>query len=373
MPKTSSDLSREDLIALIEERAEDVCGGKMYEVEVKIDELEEDLKASKEIIKNLEQSLKQTQSDLQTLSDENKQLKGLVNMLQENKELRSNNELVQLKKEIDVLKKDKPVKAQAIEVKKLQQEVEELRVIREEVKEINDCKSKQVSDLGEKITKLEAENDQKSRKIRSMEFKWGKDKSKIKDLLITVDELQQNQHRSSVQLVGLPESDSKEADEKKVVKLARDKTGLKLKKDDFLEVYRLGKKCDGKNRDLVIKFTNMKTRDIFHENRKKTAPHKDPAKNIYVNDVLTTYRKGLFYAARKLCKAHKLCAAWTQQGNVLVRKTEGDKATEIKCYDDLIPFRDSHYSYSDSYSETNPMENLEDNDELSSHLSDYSY
>ena len=231
---------------------------------------------------------------------------------------------------------------------------------------------KQVSDLEEKVTKLEDENDQKSRKIRSMEFKWGEDKSKIKDLLITVDELQQNQHRSSVQLVGLPESDNKEADVKKVVKLAKDKIGLKLKKDDLPEVYRLGKKRDGKNRDLVVKFTNRKTRDAFHENRKKTAPHKDPAKNIYVNDVLTNYRKGLFYAARKLYKAHKLCAAWTQQGNVLVRKSDGDKATEIKCYDDLIPFRDSHYSYSDSNSESNPMDDPDDKDELS-HLSDYSY
>ena len=43
-PKKTSELSIEDLIKLIEERAEDVCGGKMYEVEVHIDELEEDLR-----------------------------------------------------------------------------------------------------------------------------------------------------------------------------------------------------------------------------------------------------------------------------------------------------------------------------------------
>ncbi len=74
MPKNDNELSREDLIALIEERAEDVCGGKMYEVEVKIDELEEELDASKETVKNLEQSLKQAQSDLQSLSQENNTL-----------------------------------------------------------------------------------------------------------------------------------------------------------------------------------------------------------------------------------------------------------------------------------------------------------
>ncbi len=93
-----------------------------------------------------------------------------------------------------------------------------------------------------------------------MEFEHGKDKSKIKDLMITVDELQQSQHRASVQIVGIPESESKEADLKKVIKLAKDKFGLKLKTDDLPEVYRLGKKCEGKNRDLVIKFWNKKNK-----------------------------------------------------------------------------------------------------------------
>ncbi len=230
----------------------------------------------------------------------------------------------------------------------------------------------QVSDLEAKITNLEAENDQKSKQIRRMEFQQGKDKSKIKELMITVDELQQNQHKSSIQLVGLPESNSEEADMKKFVQFARDKIGVKLKNSDVPEIYRLGKKSDKKTRDLVIKFSNQKTRDTFHTKRKKAAPHKDPAKNIYVNDVLTTYRKGLFYAARKLYKGKKLCAAWTQQGNVLVRKTEGDKAMEIKCYDDLVPFRDGNCNYSITYSEPDATSSLDDNDGMSQ-LSGFSY
>ena len=68
----------------------DMSGRKMYEVEVKINELEEDLKTSKENIKSLKQSLEQAQIDLQALDEENKQLKTLVNTLQENKELRNN-------------------------------------------------------------------------------------------------------------------------------------------------------------------------------------------------------------------------------------------------------------------------------------------
>ncbi len=92
-----------------------------------------------------------------------------------------------------------------------------------------------------------------------------------------------------------------------------------------------------------------------------------------MNDVLTTYRKGLFYAARKLYKAHKLCAAWTQQGNVLVRKIDGDKTTEIKSYDDLIPFRDNDCNDSTTCSELETIDDLAGYTDEMSHLSDYSY
>ena len=98
-------------------------------------------------------------------------------------------------------------------------------------------------------------------------------------------------------------------------------------------------------------YQRKKSRHQFYQNRKKTAPHKDPAKNIYVNDLLTTYyRKGRFYAA----KSHKICAAWSQQGNV--------------SYDDLLPFQDKSYRSSYIHSESDMT-----SDEEISHWSDYSY
>ena len=246
--------------------------------------------------------------------------------------------------------------------------VDDIAQLKSEMESTINKLKKQVGDLETKVVNLEEENDRKSKRLRSMEFLMGKDKQKIKELTITVDEIQQSQHKSSVQVVGLAESENEEADVKKVVKLAREKMGLKLKKSAVSEVNRLGKKSEGKVRDLVIRFTDQESRNQFHGNRKKTAPHKDPAKNIYVNDLLTTYRKGLFYAARKLYKSHKICAAWTQQGNVLVRKMDGEKAVEVKSYDDLRPFQDENYSSSYVHS----MSDLT-NDDVISHLSDYSY
>ncbi len=114
---------------------------------------------------------------------------------------------------------------------------------------------------------------------------------------------------------------------------------MKLKKQDLSEVYRLGKKIEGKKRDIVVNFAEKKTRDNFYLMRKTTTPHKDPQKNIYINDQLTNFRKGLFYQARKLLKSHKLYAAWTQNGNVLVRKSEGSSVVQILKYEDLRLWR----------------------------------
>ncbi len=271
----------------------------------------------------------------------------------------------------DVLKCEKG--SGEIIVKKALQEVQkqflvDITQLKSEMDSAIEKLKKQVGDLETKVANLQEENDRKSKQLRSMEFQNGKDKPKRKELTITIDELEQSQHKSSVQIVGLSESENEEADVKKVVKLAREKMNLKLKKTDVSDVHRLGKKCDGKARDLVIKFTDQKSRDQFHLNRKKTAPHKDPSKNIYVNDVLTTYRKGLFYAARKLFKSHKICAAWTQKGNVLVRKADGDQAMEVKCYDDLRQFQEKSYSSSFVHSESDMT-----SEDVLSHLSDYSY
>ncbi len=208
-----------------------------------------------------------------------------------------------------------------------------------------------------------------------MEFESQKDKKKIEDLTITIDELQQDSLRSSVQIVGLPECDKDGEDAKKIVKLAHDKLKMKLKKQDLSEVYRLGKKMEGKTRDIVVNFAEKKTRDQFYLKRKMTTPHKDPGKNIYINDQLTHFRKGLFYQARKMLKSHKLHAAWTQNGNVLVRKSEGGSVLQILKYQDLRALQDQDYEDNLMSGDASlDVSNLNlTNEEMLSSISDYSY
>ena len=170
--------------------------------------------------------------------------------------------------------------------------------------------------------------------------------------------------------MGLKETDNEEDDLKKILKLSKETMGCKIKKTDIKNIHRLGKKSNEKPRDVIIQFADHSTRKKFYENRKKTSPHKDTARNIYINDHLTNYRKGLYFATRKLLKSNKLYAAWTQHGNVLVRKTEKGTIKEIQSHEGLAEFMDKVRLSGTSDDDFTSGITEED---LISHLSDYSY
>ncbi len=320
------ELSREDLIKLIEERAEDVCGGKMYEVEVQVYKLEEDLENSQETIKSLKQSLAQAQTDLQTLGEENKQLRTLVTTLQENKELKNINDISQLKKELDVLKKEKSSKSQAADIKKLQQDVEELTKIREELKEIKN--QGDLSAYQQEIQSLKKSRDGINKNLSKKE-------KQIVMLKSEVDRMDQKQRENRLRIMGVPEDENEEL-VKTITKIAQNKLGMKkFNKDNIDLVYRSGKKKQQRHRDIVVQFKTKTIKDQFQQFRKKLTDGIAPAKKVYLNDDLTEFRQKLLYDARQLAKREKLKAAWSQEGNIMVLKDTNTRPVAITTHDDL--------------------------------------
>ncbi len=172
-------------------------------------------------------------------------------------------------------------------------------------------------------------------------------------------------------MVGLPESINDEADLKKILKLSKDKMGIKLKGADIEGFHRLGKKTQKKTRDVIITFKERKTREAFYEQRKKASQSAVISQNTYINDHLTDFRKGLFYRARQLVKHKKLFMTWTQKGNVLVRKVEDGKITQVNCYSDLKALIEDP---GDLFNEYNSSEVSSTNQgDMLSHISDYDY
>ena len=184
--------------------------------------------------------------------------------------------------------------------------------------------------------------------------------------------MEQKQYENDVQIVGLKETNNEEEDLKKIVKVSRETMGCKIKKSDIKTIHRLGKNSSEKSRDVIVQFAERSTRQKFYENRKKTAPHKETSRNIYINDHLTNYHKGLFFSSRKLLKSKKLYAAWTQNGNVLIRKTDNGTIKEIRSHEALAEYMDKYRLPGSSDEDFNSGTGISEED-LISHFSDYSY
>ncbi len=102
---------------------------------------------------------------------------------------------------------------------------------------------------------------------------------KVQDLNTKMDSFEQNGYKSSIQMVGLTET---EDDCKAILKLSKEKLGIKLKSADIEDVTRLGKKQkSGHPRNIVVKFRNECTRNQVYGKRKKLMTSSDPKKHLY--------------------------------------------------------------------------------------------
>ena len=199
---------------------------------------------------------------------------------------------------------------------------------------------KEVELMREENESLKKENTNLRRRTERLEFDLSNQNKKLRDMKICSDAVEQQLYQKDLQIVGIPEaSDNQgsedEVDIKTIVKLVQDKMDINLKPADIEKINRLGKRKSDRKRDIVIRFRRTSMRNKIYNNRKKAATHSDPKKNIYLNDRLTEYRRDLLYAARQLVKRKRILAAWSQQGNILIRKTEQDSVIQVTNHEQL--------------------------------------
>ena len=239
--------------------------------------------------------------------------------------------------------------------------------IMKELQELKETSLKNIEKLcRNKTEELEGEviklKDIERKERFKLEATFHEKQQKVHDLKLKMDSFEQSQHKSSIQIVGLPENGD---DTKAIMKLSKDRLGVKLKSADIEKITRLGKiQQTGRPRNTVVNFTKEETRNLVYKERKKLITNKDPERNIYINDRLTEHRQNVLYAARKSVKAHKIFAAWSQSGNILVRKTESSKIIQVDDHETLRKIV-----------EDQPPVNVdeENNSETLTHLSDYSF
>ncbi len=212
------------------------------------------------------------------------------------------------------------------------------------IKEENKIMKKEISTVKEERDALKLENSKLGRKIERCEYKLSRIKTKqLHELKVKLDEVEQRFFERDVQLVGVPElpenQENNEDEILKIVKIAKEKMNISIKDSAIEKIHRLGKRKPNKPRDVVVRFRSFQLRNRFYQNRKKTVNHSDPQNSIYVNDHLTEYRRNVFYATRQLVKNNTVFAAWTQQGNVLIRKNDGDQPEQIHSHEQLAEMK----------------------------------
>ncbi len=236
----------------------------------------------------------------------------------------------------------------------------------------------EIKRLQDKVEQLETDLKKKSRRIERLEFENHQKECQIKTIKLQMDESEQHGYDHCLQLVGLPECKEDSDDTKQIIKMTKDKLGIKIKSNDLEEVKRLGKKRDTKMRNVEMKFKDKSLRDKVFECRKKSITDSNPKNNVYINDKLTRHRQSLLYAARNLVKSKKLFAAWAQHGNILVRKKEDSKIVEVKDHSDLSNIKEDNdpeqaVDNSEKFDQTSSSGPSSDCQSIITHLSNYSY
>ncbi len=194
--------------------------------------------------------------------------------------------------------------------------------------------TKDVQNLRDGLETLQQKYAKQQRMVERLQYENTSLKAEVKKVCLKSDKLEQEKFKNSVQIVGLPDSES-EDDMKQVLKITKEKLGVKIKANDIIAMSRLGKKRAGKTRHLNVTFKETATREKVFQQRKKLIIEKAPSRSIYINDCLTKHRQNVLYLCRKQVRAKKLFAAWSQGGNVLIRRKEDGEVIQVFDHGDL--------------------------------------
>ncbi len=263
------------------------------------------------------------------------------------------------------------VQAKHVMNETIEQEVQKIKQqLEARLKEINIVHEESIKEARESIESLEDKVSKMKRRVERLEYSNAQKEAKIKELRLQLDSAEQMEYNHSLQIVGVPEGTDKADDTKQLIKISKE-LGIKMKSSDIENITRLGKKKDRKTRHLIIQLKDKSMREKLFEQRKKLVKDSNPKKNVYINDRLTKHRQNLLFAARKLVKSKKLFAAWSQQGNILIRKTEDSNIIQVYDHGDLMIIKTDDHSSIDQGTEQNPGTSRDSS--VISHLSDYSY
>lgn len=165
-------------------------------------------------------------------------------------------------------------------------------------------------------------------------------------------ELEQYSRRNCLNFTGIPETKDENAVQL-AIELAK-MTNVKLEKGDIDRAHRVGKpratppgQAAAPPRPLVVKYVSYLKREAVWFGRKDLKQARPPRtsnlteeslKNAYVQENLTKRNQEIMFLARKLKRAGKLWAAWSDGCVLKVKKTQQAPTVRLNSAADLRQF-----------------------------------
>ena len=167
-------------------------------------------------------------------------------------------------------------------------------------------------------------------------------KKQISDLSYRVISLESHTRAKNVELQDIPEKNNENLIN--VVQKIGDHLRFRVDSSMLDTVFRVPSRSENKPKNIIIKFMSTINRDGFLAAAKalKSQPGNQKGLKIegisakfYINEHLAPQTKLLLKQAREQAKTKNIRFVWAQNGNVLARKSEDSKITQINNLDDL--------------------------------------
>ncbi len=225
------------------------------------------------------------------------------------------------------------LRLQAIEAARITDH-SEMQALSKLVKSLQDSNNTLENKVKQLVDEKQADSENQEKMLQtisSIRRDLYKEQDKNVTLQAKLDEMDQRQRNKNVRVVGFPEHDNEDSNiSNNLIQLV----GAEIPTESIVSTTRMGRKREGKHRDLVVQFSNQKTRDQFYASRKNT-PKDNENKKVFINEDLTEARAKLFYDSRQMVKRGKIYGTWSQNGNIMVKVSENDSPMVIYSHQDL--------------------------------------
>ena len=159
-----------------------------------------------------------------------------------------------------------------------------------------------------------------------------------------LNEIEQYSRRLCLNITGIPEGGQHESTDQLVTDTAK-MTNVAVTPRDIDVSHRVGAFKQGKNRAIIVRFTNFaKRQEVYNARKELRKPHLFPgstvsaetASNAFIADNLTRVNQFILFKARELRKRNKIFAAWSDVGKLKIRVMRGGPTRVIRSERDLM-------------------------------------